>query len=53
MILLVDAAVKQALHDEALGTTEVDHAKLLKRARDIARGIDALEQRFNLNGGLC
>ena len=51
--LLVDAAIMQALHDEALGNTEVDHAKLLKRARDIARVVDALEQRFNLNGGLC
>ena len=33
-VLLVDAAVTQALHDEAHGITEEVHAKLSKRARD-------------------
>ena len=33
-VLLVDAAVTQALHDGAHGITEVSHAKLSKRALD-------------------
>ena len=35
--LLVDAAIMQALHDEAPGITEINHANLLEPARDMSK----------------
>ena len=43
-VILVDAAVTQALYDGAHGITEVSHAKLSKRALDMSKVVDALER---------